>query len=209
MHVVAVIVAGGAGVDPLTRIAGVPAIVWSVRSVLASGVTDHVMIDAPVSVLHACAGLPVRAWDSRHASARIGPHAGQRAGGAGGDDVITASSPDVLLVHDAARPLTPPALFAAVVAAVRDGHAAAVPVLPVPDTVKLVDRGGLVTGTPDRSELRVVQSPFALRVDAWDVHSALMSQPAVLAARAIPGDPLAFRVHTAWDLELAELLAAT
>ena len=208
MHVTAVVVADDVGIDPLTRIAGVPMVVRSVRRVLASGVADRIMIDAPERVLHACAGLPVHAWaehpwHGRHASARIRAHAGQRAGGAGGDDQIT----DVLLVHDAARPLTPPALFTAALAAVLAGADAVVPVLPLPDTVKLVDGDGVVLGTPDRAGLRVVQTPGAFRAAVWDVHSAPLAQPASRAAQTIPGDPLAFPVRTAWDLELAGLLA--
>jgi 2-C-methyl-D-erythritol 4-phosphate cytidylyltransferase len=203
VHVTAVVVADDVGLDPLTRIAGVPMVVRSVRRVLASGVADQVMIDASERVLRACAGLPVRAWEPQHASARIRAHAGQRAGGTVGDDQIA----DVLLVHDAARPLTPPALFTAALAAVLAGADAVVPVLPVPDTVKLVDGDGVVLGTPDRAGLRVVQTPCAFRAAVWDVHSALLAQPACLAAQTIPGDLLAFPVRTAWDLELAGLLA--
>ncbi len=209
MHVIAVVVADGVGVDPLTPIAGVPMVVWSVRAVLASGVTDRVSVDAAErtdALVRACAELPVHAWDPRHASARIRAHAGRRADGADGDGPVAAGSPGVLLVHDAARPLTPPALFASVVSAVREGCEMVVPVLPLADTVKLVD-GDAVLGTPDRSGLRIVQTPCAFRAAVWDVHSALLAQPAALTARTVPGDPLAFPVRTAWDRELAELLA--
>lgn len=213
MNVIAVVVAGGSGrLDPLARIAGVPMVAWSVRAVLASGVTDRVMIDArghTDALLHACGDLPVHAWDPPDASARVRTHAGRRAGGTRGDDPITASSPDVILAHDIARPLAPPGLFTSVVAAVRDGCDAAVAVLPLPDTVKLVDGDGLVLDTPDRSALRVVQTPCAFRAAVWDVHSALLAQPAALFAQAIAGDQLAFPVCTAWDLELAELLVTT
>jgi 2-C-methyl-D-erythritol 4-phosphate cytidylyltransferase len=199
VHVTAVVVADDAGIDPLTWIAGVPMVVRSVRGVLASGVVDRVMIDARERVLRACAGLPVHAWEPHHASARIRAHAGQRADGTSGDDV--------LLVHDAARPLTPPALFTAALAAVLAGADAVVPVLPLPDTVKLVDGAGVVLGTPDRAGLRVVQTPCAFRAAVWDARSAPLAQPASLVAQTIPGDPLAFPVRTAWDLELAGLLA--
>lgn len=68
---------------------------------------------------------------------------------------------DVILVHDAARPLASPALFAAVVEAVRATKAVgAVPGLAVIDTVKRV-RDGLVVATLDRSELVAVQTPQA------------------------------------------------
>ena len=66
---------------------------------------------------------------------------------------------DVVLVHDAARCLTPLAVFERVVAAVRGGAAGAVPGIPLVDTVKTVDADGVITGTPDRASLRAVQTP--------------------------------------------------
>ena len=95
--------------------------------------------------------------------------------------------------HDARRPLTPSALVAAVAAAVRGGQDAAVPALPLTDTVKRVDAEGFVRGSPDRAGLRVVQSPW-------------MGRPGATVAHLVPGDPLAFAVRTEWDLELAEQL---
>ena len=87
-----------------------------------------------------------------------------------------AARPDavVVLVHDAARALTPPGVVRRVVAAVRAGHDAVVPALPVTDTVKEVSLAGRtgpggapaagvpveeVVGTPDRARLRAVQTP--------------------------------------------------
>jgi len=69
----------------------------------------------------------------------------------------------IVCVHDAARPFAPPAMFAAVVAAVRDGAEGAVPGVPVSDTVKVVDAAGAVVTTPDRSTLVAVQTPQAFR----------------------------------------------
>ena len=154
-------------------------VVRAVRCVLEAGVASHVLLDvrAPAAeVLAACAGLPVE-WAVRaHTDQRPAPTDGS-----------------LRLVHDARRPLTPPALVCAVVDAVRAGHAAAVPVIALTDTVKLVD-DGLVRGSPARDGLRVIQSPLALAGSAVD------------AAHAVPGDPRAFAVRTEWDLELAELL---
>ena len=70
---------------------------------------------------------------------------------------------DVVLVHDAARCLTPTTVFDRVVAAVRAGADGVVPGLAVVDTVKTVDAEGLVTGTPDRVSLRAVQTPQGFR----------------------------------------------
>ena len=67
----------------------------------------------------------------------------------------------VVLVHDAARPLTPPEVSARVIDTVRGGAGAVIPVLPVTDTLKTVDASGLVTGTPRRADMVAVQTPQA------------------------------------------------
>ncbi len=68
-------------------------------------------------------------------------------------------------MHDAARALAPPELADEVAAAVRAGHPAVVPVLPLVDTVKRTDEGGAVAATVDRSDLRLVQTPQGFRRD--------------------------------------------
>jgi 2-C-methyl-D-erythritol 4-phosphate cytidylyltransferase len=72
---------------------------------------------------------------------------------------------EITVVHDAARPLARPALFAAVVAAVEDGADAAVPGVPLRDTVKQV-AGGRVVATVQREGLVAVQTPQAFRTGA-------------------------------------------
>jgi len=69
----------------------------------------------------------------------------------------------IVCVHDAARPLATPELFRCVVEAVRAGADGAVPAVPVADTVKIVDAGGRVLDTPERSSLVAVQTPQAFR----------------------------------------------
>jgi 2-C-methyl-D-erythritol 4-phosphate cytidylyltransferase len=73
---------------------------------------------------------------------------------------------DIVCVHDAARPLASAELFARVVAAVRAGADGAIPAVAVTDTIKVVDRDGVVTATPDRSTLVAVQTPQAFRATA-------------------------------------------
>lgn len=70
---------------------------------------------------------------------------------------------DVVCVHDAARPFASVALYRRVIDAVVDGADAAVPAVPVADTIKVVDADGLVVSTPDRSTLVAVQTPQAFR----------------------------------------------
>lgn len=220
MSVTAVVVAGGrrSGVDTLTTVGGVPMVVRAVRAVLASGLVDHVvLLDAEPrwdAVLSACSGLPVSMRDGiRHALFPGSPHAGQRADTAVGDGLVTARSADVVLLHDAARPLAPSELAAAVVATVHAGHDVAVAVLPLTDTVKRIDGAGIVRATPDRAGLCVVQTPQAFRRDLLSAEPAAdpLAAAGVLAAagavvRTVPGHPMAFAVRSSWDLELAELL---
>ncbi|PPB48105.1 2-C-methyl-D-erythritol 4-phosphate cytidylyltransferase [Arthrobacter pityocampae] len=126
----------------------------------------------------------------------------------------------IVLVHDAARALTPPAVFRRVASAVADGAPAVVPVLPVVDTVKVVD-GDLVTATPDRAALRAVQTPqgfdaVALRAaHAGDAAAhpgitddAMLMEALGHAVHVVEGDPLAFKVTTPLDLVIAEAVLA-
>ena len=72
---------------------------------------------------------------------------------------------DVICVHDAARPLAGPELFHRVIDAVLAGADAAVPAVPVSDTIKVVAGDGSVVTTPDRSTLVAAQTPQAFRAD--------------------------------------------
>ena len=114
----------------------------------------------------------------------------------------------VVLVHDAARPLLDDAVVGRVVTALGEGWDGAVPVLPIPDTVKRVD-GDRVAETLRRDELRVVQTPQAFVADV--LRSALAGadwtdcSAAVEAAggrvRIVDGDPRLLKVTDAEDLD--------
>jgi 2-C-methyl-D-erythritol 4-phosphate cytidylyltransferase/2-C-methyl-D-erythritol 2,4-cyclodiphosphate synthase len=91
---------------------------------------------------------PVLGGATRQASVRAGLEA------------LEARRPELVLVHDAARPFASADLITRAIAAARQ-HAAAVPVIAIADTVKSVDAAGVVTGTIDRANLRIVQTPQA------------------------------------------------
>jgi 2-C-methyl-D-erythritol 4-phosphate cytidylyltransferase len=74
-------------------------------------------------------------------------------------------APRHVLIHDIRRPLAPASLRDRVIAALQAGSPVVMPMLPVTDSVKAVDAGGLVTGTLDRSTLRAVQHPRGFTVD--------------------------------------------
>lgn len=124
---------------------------------------------------------------------------------------------DVVLIHDAARCLTPVSTFERVVAAVGAGADGAVPGLPVVDTIKTVDAEGVITGTPDRAALRAVQTPqgfdakvlrtaYASGLSATD--DAALVELTGHHVRVVEGDPLAFKVTTPEDLAQAERIVA-
>ncbi len=87
-----------------------------------------------------------------------------------GLEALAAHAPDIVLIHDAARPFVTPALISrAIDAAGITG--AAVPAIPVTDTIKQVGSSGSVEATPDRARLRIAQTPQAFRFDViLDAH---------------------------------------
>ena len=127
---------------------------------------------------------------------------------------------DIVLIHDAARPLVSVTLIESVVLAVREGAPAVVPGLPVIDTIKQVDARGVVVATPPRSELRAIQTPQGFRrevlerayAEASDAASLPATDDAGLVERidepvlVVPGSPAAFKVTHAADLEHAAAL---
>lgn len=143
----------------------------------------------------ACVGIEVvpGSPSSRQASVALGLTA------------ALAARPDavVVLVHDAARALTPPGVVRRVVAAVRAGHDAVVPALPVTDTVKEVSLAGRtgpggapaagvpveeVVGTPDRARLRAVQTPQGFATATLVAAHRLGADRAVDETRAASDD---------------------
>jgi 2-C-methyl-D-erythritol 4-phosphate cytidylyltransferase len=122
-----------------------------------------------------------------------------------------------VLVHDAARSLTPTALIVRVVDALRAGNGAVVPALPVFDTIKAVDANGTVLGTPERAGLRAVQTPQGFAKELLErayqhVSSAEFTDDASLVehvggqVQVVEGDPLAFKITTRLDLLLAQAI---
>jgi 2-C-methyl-D-erythritol 4-phosphate cytidylyltransferase/2-C-methyl-D-erythritol 2,4-cyclodiphosphate synthase len=130
---------------------------------------------------------------------------------------LNALWPDVgvVLVHDAARPFTPTALFEAVVARVRVSGQGVIPGLPVPDTLKRMD-ADVALETVDRSVLSAIQTPQGFpRLELTESYAAATQDytddAAVFAAaghtvRVIQGDALAFKITTPWDLRRAQSL---
>jgi 2-C-methyl-D-erythritol 4-phosphate cytidylyltransferase len=122
---------------------------------------------------------------------------------------------EIVLVHDAARALTPPELIEAVAAAIRSGHDAVIPGLPVVDTIKEVDGDGRVLTTVDRSRLRAVQTPQGFRrsvlakaheMSGDHTDDAGMVERLGVPVHTVAGHPHALKITTPWDLVIAETI---
>jgi 2-C-methyl-D-erythritol 4-phosphate cytidylyltransferase len=190
---------GGGVPKALRELGGRPLLAWAVDALL------------PVCDVVVVAGPP----DSLAAVRAVVPAATVVPGGAQRSDSVRAClaalPPEVrfVLVHDAARPLAPTSLAVEVLAALRNGVDAVVPVLPVADTVKSVDDEGWVTGTPDRISLRIVQTPQGFARDVLErAHSggedatddAGLVERLGIKVFTVPGDPAAAKVTVAADL---------
>ncbi len=203
----------------LRLLGGVPLLVHAVRALSAARSVDRVVVAAPPDGV-----AEVRALLTDH---EVGAEVSVVAGGATRQESVRRAlgalpaDVDVVLVHDAARPLAPVELVDRVAAAVRGGADAVVPGLPVADTVKRVDPAGRVEETVDRAALRAVQTPQGFRRAVLEAaHAAAdgavtdVTDDAGLVERAggtvvvVPGDEEAFKVTRPLDLLLAEAVLA-
>lgn len=208
----------------LRLLGGVPMLVHAVRALASARSVDLVVVAAPedgvaeVVALLSDHGLldpaPGRAPAIVVAGGQTRQDSVARALIALPDDV------DVVLVHDAARPLVPTTLVDSVAAAVRGGADAVVPGLPVADTIKAVDAADVVSTTLDRAALRSIQTPQGFRRETLtEAHarsdpSAPATDDAGLVEAVggkvvvVPGDEEAFKVTRPLDLVLAEAVLA-
>jgi 2-C-methyl-D-erythritol 4-phosphate cytidylyltransferase len=201
----------GAGAPKaLVPLAGRPLLEWSLRALAAAEHVDAVVIAAPREALGEVRRLAggdaevVEGGDSRSESVAA---------------MLEATAADLVLVHDAARPLVTPALADAMVSELArrrelDGLVAAATLT---DTVKLARRDGIVERTLDRSTLWAVQTPQAFRAltlrealkygnlaAATDDAMLVEQRGGKVALHEAPRENL--KVTTPLDLRVAELL---
>jgi 2-C-methyl-D-erythritol 4-phosphate cytidylyltransferase len=203
-----IVVAGGSGqrfghLKQFSSLGGRPVVCWSVEAsrpwstggivlVVPAGCSDSYGADVVIE------GGPTRSDSVRRGLSCV-PEAA-----------------DVIIVHDAARPLASPALFSAVFQAVTsDGADAAVPGLPVHDTIKVVDGDHKVTATLNRSTLVAVQTPQAFSADLLRrahhggsdaTDDAALVERLGATVRVVPGEERNLKITTPDDLRAAELL---
>ena len=229
MRTAAVVPAAGRGerlgpgtAKALRALGGVPMLVHAVRALARARSVDVVVVAAPPDDLVRVRNL-LRDGD-------LGAEVSVVAGGATRQESVRralaelAADVDIVLVHDAARPLVPSELVDAVAAAVRDGADAVVPGVAVTDTVKRVadgDTRAVVVETLDRSVLRAIQTPQGFRRAVLEAaHRGGVGSPldvtddAGLVERdggtvlVVPGAEEAFKVTRPLDLVLAEAVLA-
>ena len=221
--VAAVVVAAGRGYraggdmpKQYRAIAGEPVIRPTLTAFLR-----HPQVDAVQPVIHpddadafraATAGLdnllpPVPGGATRQASVRAGLQA------------LRAAAPELVLIHDAARPFLSGDLISRAIAAAKQ-HGAAVPAIAITDTVKQIDAQDMISETLDRSRLRTVQTPQAFAYDlivAFHGRAAAagredFTDDAALAewaghrVNAFPGESTNVKLTTNDDFERAEML---
>ena len=216
---VAVLVpAAGAGVrlgpgapKALRPLAGEPLLVHAVRRIAAAPSVHTIVIAAPAADVEF-----VRRLLAPVAPVTVVAGGAERQASVAAALAAVPTGPEIVLVHDAARALTPPDLVESVAEAVRSGHDAVIPVLPVVDTIKEVDAGERVLGTVDRSALRAVQTPQGFRRSVLSVAHAAAGDPLtddaglvekrVVPVVCVPGSELALKITRPFDLALAEHL---
>jgi 2-C-methyl-D-erythritol 4-phosphate cytidylyltransferase len=197
----AIVVAAGSGSrfggpKQFAELEGRRVVDWAL--VASRSVADGVVLVVPSAHLEdeaPAADVVVAGGATRSASVRAGLAA-------------VPAGADVVVVHDAARPFAAPALFEAVVARVRAGADAAIPGVPIADTVKrVVD--GRVLGTLNRDELVAVQTPQAFAADALrKAHAgggeatddAALVEAAGGRVMVVPGDPANTKITLRTDL---------
>jgi 2-C-methyl-D-erythritol 4-phosphate cytidylyltransferase len=208
----------------LRTLGGTPMLIHAVRAMAASRAVSLVVVVAPpdgaaeVKSLLDAHALPERTdflvvpgGAERQDSVKLG---------------LDALPPDydIVLVHDAARPLVPVDTVDAVIEAVREGAKAVVPALPLADTVKEVEPAAVtgdpepVVATPRRARLRAVQTPQgfdrATLIRAHETVSDNVTDDASMIEQlgetvvVVPGHEEAFKVTRPLDLVLAEAVLA-
>ncbi len=209
-----------AGLDKLeVDFGGRPLLARALEAIAAARTVERIVLVARPERVEAVAAAPwlpprtvavVPGGSRRQESVAAGVAALERLDG---DD--PGAGERIVLVHDGARPFVPPALVDAVARAAAV-HGAAIPVVPVADTVKRV-RDGVIVETVDRSDLAVAQTPQGVRREllaaayrryppsgarTWTDEAALL-EAARIPVHAVPGDPRNRKLTVPADLDWA------
>lgn len=219
-----VVVAAGSGTrlgagrpKAFVELAGATLLEHAVRGVLASG-PDEVVVVVPEALVAPARAIVDPLLGTGRAAVTVVPGGAERTDSVAAGLAELSGSIGLVLVHDAARCLTPVAVFERVLRALAMGAKGAIPGVPVVDTIKVVDDGGVITGTPARSSLRAVQTPQGFDREvltaAHGSGSTATDDAALVEALGhavvvVEGDERALKVTTPADLIRAERLLAS
>lgn len=186
----------------------------ALRGVFDSVEPAQVVVVAPAARVAAARAIAERVAGPASASVSVVAGGEERQHSVAAGLAALDADVEIVLVHDAARCLTPPELFGRVVNAVRRTKGGVIPALPVSDTIKRVDADAAVLGTVDRADLVHVQTPQGFPRAALDAAyaaatTALTDDAAVFAeaggaVTVVEGEARAFKITTPWDLRRAE-----
>ncbi|HEX2905102.1 MAG TPA: 2-C-methyl-D-erythritol 4-phosphate cytidylyltransferase [Jatrophihabitans sp.] len=215
MSVAAVVVAAGSGdrlgagqPKAMVRLGGSTILDTALAVFLQHPRVAEVVVVAPPDLAESLA---------RATGVRVVPGGSTRADSVQRGLSAVSEQAELVLVHDAARPLVPARVLSNVIDALLAGATAVVPVLPMIDTVKQVDEQARVTATVHRDRLRRVQTPQGFRLEVLRAAYAAAGVAAStddagvvelhgVTVLTVPGDEEAFKITTPHDLRIAELL---
>lgn len=223
-----VVVAAGSGTrlgraEPkaFVTIGGLTLLEHALLGVFAQPEPAQVVIVAPTSHRAAAAVIGRRVAGAAQDAVTVVTGGDSRAASVAAGLAAVADGVDVVLIHDAARALTPPEVFTRVVQRVRADQVGVIPALPVVDTIARRDAAGAVVEQVDRSQLAAIQTPQGFPLDTYRAAAAAIipgaehtDDASVFAAAGHPvvtvlGDDRAFKVTTPWDLQRAEQLVTS
>ncbi len=207
---------GSAGNKIWLEIEGRPIIAWTLSVLQNHERIDSIIVVAAPDELDRLSAL---AREFSKVSAVVAG-AGTRAESVGNGLAALPAQCDIVLVHDAARPIVSADLISRVVEAIME-HGAALPGLPVTDTLKRADGEGVISETVSRDGLWAVQTPQGARTaDLLDAYvklgdhileatdEASILEPAGYAVHIVPGDEANIKVTCPGDQErVAQILA--
>jgi 2-C-methyl-D-erythritol 4-phosphate cytidylyltransferase len=156
---------GGALPKALEEVAGQALLAHTLDQVCAVVEVSQIVVAAPTEYIDEVTQLCASKTNGDRIGVSVVAGGRERADSVAAALTSVDEDVDVVLVHDAARAFAPAELFSRVISAVRNGSVAAVPALPVTDTIKEVNSEEIVLRTVARHSLRAVQTPQGFRRD--------------------------------------------